>query len=134
MIPETHELGTVRLYRARRFPHEWRLVTTLVEGAQGASPVDATPFRWKGHWWMFVETEPLTTHTLRLYHSPSLEGPWREHPRSPVLTGNPHVARPAGRVIVEAGRPVRFAQSNHPAYGLNVSAFAIDELSEKCSP
>ena len=130
MIPESHELGTVRLYVARRFPRDWVFVAALVEGA-GASPVDATPFRWDGRWWMFVETEPLTAHTLRLFHAERIEGPWREHPRSPVLTGNPHIARPAGRVIVDGAQPVRFGQSDHPAYGLNVSAFVIEELTER---
>lgn len=130
MIPESGDVGTVRLYRARRFPREWELVATLVEGV-GVLPVDATPFRWDGRWWMFLETEPLTTHTLRLFHAEALEGPWREHPGSPVLSGNPHVARPAGRVIVDGGQPVRFGQRDHPEYGLDVSAFVIEELTTR---
>ena len=123
MVPESHQVGAVRLYRARQFPREWELVETLIEAED---PSDATPFYWRERWWMFVETQPLTGHILRLYHAEALEGPWQEHPASPVVRGNPHTARPAGRVLTNADGVIRLAQDCHPRYGLSVSAYAAD--------
>jgi hypothetical protein len=127
MIPETHQAHAIRLYRASRFPSEWSLVATLLEGPYLA---DASIFRYDDRWWLFAETNPAVTHdTLRLYHADTLTGPWTEHPESPVVTGNPHIARPAGRIVTADGALYRFAQNCSPAYGLDVRAFEITELS-----
>jgi hypothetical protein len=127
MIPETGAAGAVRLYRARRFPEEWQLVGSLI---QGERMVDASIVRVHDAWWMFVETSDPPRHdTLRLFRADQLEGLWREHPSSPIVSGNPRLARPAGRVVVEGGRIVRFAQDCERDYGMAVRAFEIEELS-----
>jgi hypothetical protein len=126
MVPESYQAGAVRLYRAERFPWEWKLVGTLVEGP---CLLDASLFRASERWWMFVETNAgLKCDTLRLYSSESLEAGWSEHPASPLIVGDAHVARPAGRVLADDGRIVRFAQDCEPRYGLSVSAFEVLEL------
>ena len=58
-----------------------------------------------------------------------LLGPWREHPKSPVIVGNPHTARPAGRVLSANGSNIRFAQDCYPTYGTKIWAFEVVELS-----
>jgi hypothetical protein len=126
MIPETHEAGGARLYQAVDFPTRWAAVATLLEGPYLA---DASVFRHHGRWWMFADASAARDHaTLRLYHAEALRGPWREHPRSPVIAHDPHNARPAGRVLAVNGQAVRFAQSAVPEYGTDVRAFRIDEL------
>jgi hypothetical protein len=126
MIPESWEAGEVRLYRAAHFPAEWILVATLIRGSYLA---DSSIFHAGDHWWMFVENgENFSFDTLRLYFAPALTGPWVEHPRSPIVSGNPHIARPAGRVLVDGDRIIRFAQDCSPKYGLRVFAFEIVEL------
>ncbi len=126
MVPESHHADAVRLYRAERFPYDWRLVAVLVKGP-GLS--DPSLFRFADRWWMFIETNPEPRcDTLSLYSSDSLDGGWSEHPSSPIIAGDPHVARPAGRVLVEDERVLRFAQDCHPRYGLAVTAFEILEL------
>jgi hypothetical protein len=126
MVPESYQAGGVRLYRAERFPSGWKLVGVLVEGPY---LVDASLFRAADRWWMFVETNAdLKCDTLRLYSSSLLEAGWCEHPSSPVVAGNAHVARPAGRVLVDEGRIIRFAQDCDPRYGLSVSAFEVLDL------
>jgi hypothetical protein len=126
MIPETHQAGAVRLYRADPFPWTWRFIGALVEGPY---LVDASPFRSGDRWWMFAETNPdLSCDTLRLYSSRALDGGWREHPASPIVLGNAHIARPAGRIVVDDERIVRFAQDCDPAYGLSVNAFEVLEI------
>ena len=126
MIPETQEAGCVRLYRAAPFPHHWEHVQDLLTG-----PVflDSTVFQHDGRWWMLTETSPdLQDDTLRLYHAPALTGPWREHPRSPIVHGDRRTARPAGSVVSLPGRLVRWAQCAHPPYGSDVRAVEITRL------
>lgn len=128
MIPESAQAGSVRLYRASNFPSDWELVTELITGP---CLLDATPFHYDGMWWMFVETNPeFRFDTLRLFLAPSLNGPWAEHPSSPVSVGNAHIARPAGRVQVGGEYPIRFGQNCDPVYGTDVRAFQIDELTK----
>jgi hypothetical protein len=127
MIPESHQAESVRLYESRRFPAEWICTDVLISGRCFS---DNSLFRYRGLWWMFSETSAQLGHdTLRLYFSSSLQGPWREHPASPVVRNDPHRARPAGRVIVWQDRPIRFAQDCYPMYGTRVRAFEISDLS-----
>jgi hypothetical protein len=125
MVPETLSPGAVRLYRARSFPLEWGLAGELVAG----SLADPSLFRHAGAWWLLACATPSQHDTLRLFGASYLRGPWREHPASPLVTGDRRRARPAGRVVRWRGRPVRFAQDCHPRYGAGVRAFAITELS-----
>lgn len=127
MIPETHRTATIRLYRAEEFPVRWKLVETLKSAREFA---DSTVFRHEGKWWMFTETSSPRKHdTLRLFHADRLFGPWQEHPRSPVRTGDPHGSRPAGRVVSWNGSLVRYAQDCVPNYGVKVNAFEVTALS-----
>ena len=129
MIPETHKAGSIRLYEAASFPAGWSLAATL---ASGHSFSDTSPFYHHGKWWLFTETDPqYRFDTLRLYHAENLRGPWSEHSRSPLITGDPHIARPAGRVIVDGERIIRFAQDCIPRYGTSVRAFEVTELTEE---
>ena len=126
MVPESHEAGGVRLYRAKLFPYEWEHVATLLEGPYLA---DASPFQHGGRWWMFVDSSAdRAHHTLRLFSSERLTGPWAEHPRSPVVEGDNRSARPAGCPRFADGRLVRFAQVCTPEYGTAVRAFEITGL------
>ena len=125
MIPDTPERYSIRLYRASNFPTEWSFVTSLLHGPFA----DASVFRYDERWWILACTTPYEHHTLRLYYADDLTGPWTEHPASPVIQGNPHIARPAGRVLVNNGRIFRFSQDSYPTYGRQVWAFEITELS-----
>jgi hypothetical protein len=127
MIPESHQAGSVRLYRATAFPDRWAHVATLMSGPV---LVDTSIFEREGRWWLLTETNPEHRHdTLRLFHARHPSGPWTEHPRSPVVDRDPDRARPAGRVLSTAGRLVRFAQVCRPVYGTSVRAFEITRLS-----
>jgi hypothetical protein len=121
MIPESGEAQAVRLYRAPRFPHEWRHEATLLEGTF----FDASPFKHEGHWWMFAMD---ATHSLRLFGAPQLHGPWQEHPCSPVVVRDRKVGRPGGRVLEYEGALYRFAQDGEPTYGSSVRVLRISKL------
>lgn len=126
LVPESYQSNSVRLYEATRFPTEWVCTNVLLSGECFN---DSSIFRHGQYWWMFSETNPALTHdTLRLYYAVNLTGPWREHPSSPIVQGNPHVARPAGRAGLFDGRLIRFAQDCSPVYGNSVRAFEITDL------
>lgn len=125
MLPETLGAGCLRLYRAVSFPSVWERAADLLDGPH----VDASLIRWRGAWWLWSCTSPRRHDTLRLYMAERLGGPWREHPRSPIVEGDTGCARPAGRVLPWEGGLLRFAQDCRPYYGRKVRAFAIGELS-----
>jgi len=123
MLPEMHAAGRVLLYRADPFPSRWVVAAELLP-----EPLyDCTMFERDGGWWMFAEAR-VQSDTLRLFHAPAPTGPWREHPRSPVVRGDPRRSRPAGRVLATPDRLIRFAQDGVPRYGTAVRALEITTL------
>ncbi|HYH08128.1 MAG TPA: GNAT family N-acetyltransferase [Thermoanaerobaculia bacterium] len=124
MTPESIEAGAVLLYRATGYPLRWSLHARLLEGAYA----DPTPFFHGGLWWMFACPRPMKHDALSLFVAERITGPWREHPRSPLVTNDASRCRPAGPVRMFEDLPVRFAQDCVPAYGTGVRAFAITKL------
>jgi hypothetical protein len=120
MTPETRGAGAVKLFRAVDFPTRWEFVTDLIQG----NYADPSPFYLDGRWWMFVlrGQEELTLHT-----SEALEGPWQEHPESPLKSGR-SATRPAGRPLLYDGKMIRFTQDDIPDQGRGVRAFQVDVL------
>jgi hypothetical protein len=125
MIPETLSQGAIVLYRAFRFPFEWKPLARLVEGAFA----DATAFRFQDMWWLFACSTPYEHDTLRLFYSTDLTHGWTEHPQSPVIARNPSAARPGGRVVWFDSRLIRYAQDCAQYYGHRLRAFEITLLS-----
>jgi hypothetical protein len=124
MVPETLQAGAVCLYRAEDFPTRWCPVNQLIEGRYA----DPSVFHFDQRWWMFACSTPYEHDTLRLYYANHLIGPWKEHPSSPIVTGNKCHARPAGRILALEHRLIRFAQDCVPEYGTQVRAFEISVL------
>jgi hypothetical protein len=121
MIPECAKFQQLRLYKAVQFPAKWSFVKTLLTGTFK----DSSVFYFAGKWWLFSEEE---FGFLHLYFSDSLEGPWTEHPKSPIIKGNSRISRPAGRVLVMDNKIIRFAQDHYPIYGRQVRAFIVTNL------
>ncbi len=130
MTPECHQTRSVRLYKAAPFPSRWVYVATLVDGGEFADP---SIVRFNDRWWLFASlgAAPRRAERLHLFSADHLLGPWNEHPSSPVINGDPHIARPAGRLIVTNGSVVRYAQDCHPIYGRQVRAFEITMLTAR---
>lgn len=127
MIPEAWEGGGVRLYKADKFPEQWKCVARFLDGGRIA---DSSIFRYQDRWWLFADTGvDFKSPVLRLYYSDQLYGPWIEHPLSPINNSNPHSSRPGGRIVSYDGGLIRFAQDVIPVYGSQVHAFKIQELS-----
>jgi hypothetical protein len=124
MTPETLDAGAVRLYVADRFPTKWRYVKDLIPGTYA----DPTVFEHEGRWWLFCSGSPFGHDMLNLFSAGCLEGGWAEHAVRPLIGNDKSLARPAGRVTVYQGKPIRFAQVCRPAYGTAVRAFQVTEL------
>lgn len=127
LVPESHQAGAIRLYRAERFPYGWSLVTTLLDGEW----VEPTLFRRDGCWWMLAATPARRAMSLHLFGARELTGRWREHPASPLVRDDAGAARPAGRVVMFNGALLRFAQDCSRRYGERVRAFEIVELTAR---
>jgi len=121
MVPESHEVQGVRLYRAVEFPDKWTIVTELLAGTFS----DPSLLFKDGRWWLFVLKG---WDSLALYRADELGGPWTEHPRSPLIMGNMHICRPGGRLIIHDDKVIRYTQDGEPSYGNGLRAFQIDEL------
>lgn len=124
LIPESFEADSIRLYKADEFPTKWSFVTTLVEGRDY---VDNSIARFNDKWWLFSST--TSNDTLYLFYADELAGPWFEHPKSPIVAGNKHIARPSGRVLVYENHIYRYTMDVNPPYGTHqIMAFDITEL------
>jgi hypothetical protein len=114
------------LYKATNFPYEWELSSTLIDDFG----IDSTLFRYDNKWWMFA-TRPGLDGSLFLLYADDLYGPWREHPKNPVIAGDLSLSRPGGRSFVFDGdRIIRIAQKGDVRYGEQVRAFEVVLLSE----
>lgn len=127
MIPETYRANSVRLYRAVDFPTQWSFVETLIKGNPFTDP---SAFHFNDKWWLMTDIQgpPFYAGTLRLFYADRLLGRWFEHPKSPIIADNPHIARPAGRVLTLSDRAIRYTQDCYPDYGTRVRGFEIKDL------
>ncbi|TVY05649.1 glucosamine inositolphosphorylceramide transferase family protein [Paenibacillus cremeus] len=123
MLPETEQTQGVLLYKATNFPFEWEIACKLFSGRY----VDPSIFEFDNKWWIFAGSEGKNLH---LFHSDSLEGPWVEHPQSPIITNNSSISRPGGRIIVQNGEIYRYTQDGKDYYGKATRVFKIIKLTD----
>ena len=129
MIPECMGSGGIQLYRATHFPDEWQHSDTLIKGKDRfAATVDPSIIHYINRWYLFSYAPK--SKSLHLLIAETLTGPWKEHPKSPVVSNSPQFARPGGKVILYNGAIYRYAQDEIPNYGTKVWAFRITELTE----
>jgi hypothetical protein len=128
MLPEAHRSGKLTLYRATRFPEQWQ-VAALIE--LDCVPVDATPVRYQGRWWLFYS--PATSKLSKISHlhaawAERIEGPWHPHPGNPLRIDRAS-GRPGGTPIVMDGVLVLPVQDCDSTYGGAVRPLKISRLS-----
>lgn len=128
LVPETQENGTIELYRAVTFPDQWVLQTVLMRDVKLFDPTlhfdDNT-------WWLFagrIGDGATEVSELQLFQAESPHGPWRSHPRNPVVTGE-YCARPAGRLFRLGDQLVRPGQDSSRLYGEAIWLNRVDVLS-----
>jgi hypothetical protein len=57
-------------------------------------------------------------------------GPWKEHPKSPIVDGNAVDGRRGGRILDQGDHVIRFAQDCSKRYGKGVNAFKVTKITE----
>jgi hypothetical protein len=132
LLPETKNNKTIQLYRAVQFPNKWRLENVL---QQNVSAVDSTLLHHRGKFWLFTSglnsQDPWFSgdSELFLFFADSLQGPWRSHPKNPIVT-DVRKCRGAGQIQNWNGRLIRPAQDCSFHYGYAVVLNRVDVLSE----
>jgi O-antigen/teichoic acid export membrane protein len=125
MIPETADLNEVRLYRALDFPGRWRLESVLLAGVPVSDP---TVIERDGRWWLFGTSRGRgVNEALRLWHAPSLTGPWALHSNDPVKV-DVRSSRPAGTPFLVDDVLYRPSQDCSTRYGGQVVVNRVDLL------
>ena len=89
--------------------------------------LDPTPFELDGRVYLFANRAEEGASILRLWHAPSLDARFEEHPASPVRV-SVRGSRMAGGIIAHGGRLRRIGQDRRKAYGDGVIVFDVDEL------
>lgn len=129
MVPETSGRGTVELWRAERFPDDWRLHCVLLEGVDLA---DATIQEIDGRWWMFGTARcrwGSSWDALHVYVAPALEGPWSPVSSDPQVV-DVRAARPGGRMIRDGAGWLRPVQDSSKGYGCGLALARVDRLDD----
>lgn len=129
MIPESSSAGTIDLYRATAFPGGWVHAAVLVADVVAG---DATLVRHGGSWWMLAtvrEEGGCYSDALHLWQAEDFRGPWRAHPRNPVLI-DVGSARSAGRIVRRDGALIRPVQDCRKGYGTALGLARILRLDE----
>jgi hypothetical protein len=126
LLPEQAATWRVVLYRCIRFPTRWEPWVVLLDGFQGADPV---LHHHEGHWYLFVSDATHGNHDnhLQLFVAPTIAGPFRRHPASPVRFGL-RGSRMAGALRHTPEGLVRLGQECHELYGGSISAFLVEAL------
>lgn len=127
MLPEASKGGGLALYRATGFPLRWEKVADII---LDVVPVDATPFRHDGGWWLAYSSGAGRDSAMELLHlayAEALTGPWTPHPANPVRSDRSG-ARPGGTPFLLDGRLVIPVQDNVGTYGAAIRLLEIDTL------
>lgn len=124
LLPEAHRSGGLTLYRATEFPRRWERAARI---DLPEVPVDATPVRHGGLWWLFYSPAGDTSGRMHIAFANSLTGRWRAHPANPVRTGQAG-SRPAGQPVALGGRIVLPVQDCSSTYGGSVRPLYVDRL------
>ena len=128
MVPESSAVNSVRLYKAKHFPDDWQFVKTIIADR---SLVDSTVLYHQGLLWLFSSS--WKSQALHLFYADQPEGPWHEHPSSPIVKDNSRDARPAGNILNTGDRLIRFSQDSQgdgEKYGKAVRGFEIVTLTQ----
>ena len=126
LLPESGDSFKVQLYRATDDSlSSWKPEKTLLSGVKWR---DSSLFQHGGVWYLFTTICDENPTALHLFTSDRLQGPYSEHPLSPVCRGKEY-GRSGGCVFEIDGQLFRPAQNGLQGYGKQLSILRIDRLS-----
>ncbi|OQP45022.1 hypothetical protein A4H97_33205 [Niastella yeongjuensis] len=125
-LPETASDNSVRLYLLDPTANTFLFKRQLL---QNFPAIDPTLFYFNNTYWLFCtrDEECFNTH-LYLFHADTLDGPFRSHPKNPIVS-DIHCARPGGGVLVRNGKLIRPAQDCSKTYGWKLKFMEVTQLS-----
>ena len=130
LVPESGARKKIILYKAIRFPGQWKEEAILLNGEKYS---DATLLKHEGKYWLFftVHNELFDADLhLHLAFSDQITGPYTLHAQNPVKI-SARSARPAGNVFRDdKGRLIRPAQNFCKSYGGSIVFNEIKNLTE----
>lgn len=128
MIPETSNRKTIELYKAIKFPYEWKKIATLANNINAA---DTTVFVQDNKYYIFIYEQNYNPDKLSIAHL-NLETFKLENICS-VMEYYTRVGRPAGNIFVEGDKYYRPVQYGINEYGekIFVYRFAFDVINKK---
>jgi hypothetical protein len=124
MIPETAGNCTIELYRATKFPFEWKLHKVLFSNVRA---VDTTPVFLEGIWYLLTTSARHGYETF-LFWSKTLDGDWHYHPCNPICS-DVRRARGAGALFRSHGTLIRPAQDCSVRYGYAIALNRVLKIS-----
>ena len=121
MVPESKQANAVLLYKAHRFPYDWRICDTLIANVQLVDPSIYLSDSLN----ILVATD--YEKNMYLYQADSLFGKWKLHKKSIALIGTE--ARAGGRFFADKRGlilPVQNCSKGY-GYGLSLYRFSFDD-------
>lgn len=134
MMPETGDQHNIRLYKADNDElTSFSLYRVIMKRDEIPSDMvydfaDSCIHKKDGKYYLFTSIKTVDQYYLNLYMADNLEGPYTEHPCSPIVTGD-KLGRCAGSLLQYDCHLYRYAQDCFEAYGEQVHLIEIDELS-----
>ena len=133
MIPETSDVGDIRLYKAdnKNLSH-FSYYRTLVEKDVTESEIgyaDSSIYVNDGIYYLVSSIEKGKQNILYLFTSKKLEGPYKEHVCSPICVSSKYGRNGGSFIKDDSGNLYRIAQDCEKRYGDNIHVFLIDNLS-----
>lgn len=128
MVPETAENSEVSLYKAHRFPNDWKKVSVLIDHYQG---VDNSILFKDNTWWLFSTDMENGQHSyLNIHYSKHLQEDWISHPQNPVKTGK-DAHRCAGTPFHYNGALIRPSMNCVHKYGESIILNRVKTLTKE---
>lgn len=135
MIPETGDASEIRLYKATDGSlTKFEKVSTLlchdmVDSSIEIDYADSSVVKLGNLYYLMTTLKINGVNRLLLYISENLEGPYHQHPQSPICISQ-KFGRNAGCLLEWNDNLYRFAQDCDGSYGKNVSVFKVYSITE----
>ena len=117
MIPESQGSNHVLLYKASRFPFEWKVCDTLLNNIKLKDPTIYLSDTLN----ILLATDDKLT--MYMYQADSLFGKWKLHQKPKVIMGSE--SRCGGRIFVDKNRLIVPIQNATNGYGFGVSLYNL---------
>lgn len=124
MMPETGQSNYIKIYEAENFPYGLKCIKNIIEGEF----LDSSLFSYDDKLWILTNKLSENKRSLSLFYSHNLMDGWIEHPQSPLIENDQRSMRPAGRVVVDDNKIIRYSQDGIDYYGKLIRAYEITKL------